>query len=293
MELIRESVIPTGPSTPALAGVVTEPVSEEPRRAGILFLNAGVLHHVGPNRLHVRLARRAARAGWLACRFDLSGRGDSPASEEAGSAEERATREIRSVMDWLQASYGVEAFTLFGICSGADHALHAALEDDRVQGAVLVNGALVPEEHLGTALDDGRTETQWRYYSSRLGWKSLVRFLTFKTDYVRLVRTVGGKLCRTLRRGRDVVGPPEAGPSRPLERLAQRGVALFLIYTEGSPFLHVFRTTLQESFLRICMNTERNRLQILEGVDHVFTPVESQIRLTTLLCEWLPTQRGR
>ena len=44
----------------------------------IFFLNAGVIDHVGPAGLWVRLARQWAEAGFRAIRFDLSGNGDSP-----------------------------------------------------------------------------------------------------------------------------------------------------------------------------------------------------------------------
>src|SRR5205823_3052307 len=47
-----------------------------PRRA-IVLLDAGATYRIGPNRLHVELARRLARDGDLVLRIDQSGIGDS------------------------------------------------------------------------------------------------------------------------------------------------------------------------------------------------------------------------
>ena len=44
----------------------------------VVLLNAGIVHRVGPNRMHVLLARALAAAGIPSLRFDMSGIGDSP-----------------------------------------------------------------------------------------------------------------------------------------------------------------------------------------------------------------------
>src|SRR5207302_190015 len=66
--------------TNTLVGVVTDPGQphgELPHTA-FVFLNAGLVHHVGPNRLYVTAARRLAALGFVGLRFDFSGIGDSP-----------------------------------------------------------------------------------------------------------------------------------------------------------------------------------------------------------------------
>ena len=61
-----------------LMGIVCEPDGPWPAsRPAMIMLNAGLIHRVGPNRLHVRLARELAARGFLSLRLDLSGRGDS------------------------------------------------------------------------------------------------------------------------------------------------------------------------------------------------------------------------
>ena len=61
-----------------LVGVVTHPADVEVDKSSpaFLLLNAGSVHHVGPNRLYVKIARRLASLGFVALRFDFAGVGD-------------------------------------------------------------------------------------------------------------------------------------------------------------------------------------------------------------------------
>ena len=81
---VEERAVRLGPI--GLFGIATSPVRTDTRARGsgendhptILFLNAGVIDHVGPAGLWVRLGRSWAEAGFTAIRLDLSGNGDSP-----------------------------------------------------------------------------------------------------------------------------------------------------------------------------------------------------------------------
>ena len=84
-----------------LVGMLTEPEkSQVPADlpAFILF-NAGLLHRVGPNRLHVTLARRLARRGFPVLRFDFSGIGDSRVAQRFNSVR-RAPRWPKPARRW-------------------------------------------------------------------------------------------------------------------------------------------------------------------------------------------------
>src|SRR6185436_6886506 len=61
-----------------------------PAAPAFIILNAGVLHRVGPHRLHVILARRIAASGLPSLRLDLGGIGDSIASSDATSFRDSA-----------------------------------------------------------------------------------------------------------------------------------------------------------------------------------------------------------
>jgi pimeloyl-ACP methyl ester carboxylesterase len=163
----REKAMAYGATTP-LTGVLTLPARlPPPGRPVVVFLNAGLIHHVGPNRLHVTLSRALAAAGYVACRFDLAGIGDSPHRGDGLPIPDGVAADIAATLDHLEATLGARRFVLFGLCAGADNALAAAAADPRVVGAVLLD----PSIH--------RTPAWYRhYYAGRAlrpeSWKSVL-----------------------------------------------------------------------------------------------------------------------
>lgn len=134
--MIREKVLKFGP-TRGLVGVLTEPPPDAAPRLPVIFLNSGILHHVGASRLYVRIARKLAEMGHPCFRFDFSGIGDSEPRRDTLAAAESAVVETREAMDLVGARKGgVDRFILIGLCSGADMAFKTAQVDERVVGLV-------------------------------------------------------------------------------------------------------------------------------------------------------------
>jgi pimeloyl-ACP methyl ester carboxylesterase len=137
---MREKVLVVG-EAPALVGIVTEPEGElDPSRPVLIVLNSGLVPRVGPYRATVKFTRRAAREGFAAVRFDLSGVGDSDARRDNASFEERWVADTRAVMDHLEKTRGMRRFVIMGLCSGADNAFQTAKRDERVVGIVQIDG---------------------------------------------------------------------------------------------------------------------------------------------------------
>ena len=88
-----------------LVGIVTPPVGGVPPRGAFVFLNAGVVHRVGPNRIYVTAARRLAARGFLSVRFDLSGLGDSSSRRDA-TAFDQAASQFEAALNDLRNSSG-------------------------------------------------------------------------------------------------------------------------------------------------------------------------------------------
>jgi alpha-beta hydrolase superfamily lysophospholipase len=125
-----------------LFGVFTKPTAQGAAQRsvpGILILNAGFVHRVGPRCIFARQARRWAALGFPVLRFDLAGLGDSRSEggEEDQLLPPSAESDVRAAMDALGAC--ARRFVLVGLCSGAQHALQVAVKDPRVSGVVLVN----------------------------------------------------------------------------------------------------------------------------------------------------------
>lgn len=92
--MLMEKVYRFGPEE-SLLGVLTEPETRAPENrapenrasvqepaaqatTAVLWLNAGMVHHIGPFGWYVTLGRRLADKGFLSFRIDLSGVGESP-----------------------------------------------------------------------------------------------------------------------------------------------------------------------------------------------------------------------
>jgi len=253
----------------------------------VLFLNAGLLHHVGPNRLHVSLARRLSGAGLRSLRFDLSGIGDSGPRQNALGRDESMVSETQEAMDALAASHGVDRFVLFGICTGADQAVRVALADARVVGAVLVDGyAYQTLPH------------KLRYYLARLArphsWWNVLSLQ--HPAFHRRSAPHAGRAGRARPAPEDEAGadgiprpgiyvrPPRAEAEARLRTLADRGCRLCVVFTptprvsSASQFGEMFPALRRHPAIRVAY---------FKGSNHVFTLVASQDALMRTVESWM------
>lgn len=138
---MNETICKFGPND-GLFGILTTPDTDK-RIAGAptaLILNAGIVHRVGPFRIHVDLARQLAAAGFSTLRLDLSGLGDSAPRTGKLELEDRAELDVCDAMDYLKQTTGQQQFVLLGLCSGAYNAHKVAVKDARIVGAVFLDG---------------------------------------------------------------------------------------------------------------------------------------------------------
>ena len=179
-----------------LAGILTLPdasVGEEQLCA--VLLNAGAVRRIGHNRQYVEIARRWAERGVPTLRFDVRGVGDSAGPE--GLYAPRDAFQRRELADQARAAFdelerrGLPArFIVGGVCSGAYWGLHAALDDERVRGLLLVNLlAFFWSSELGAARDSRRARALLREHDV----KTIIRIVA--SDRWRIAR-----MLRTSRR---------------------------------------------------------------------------------------------
>ena len=123
-----------------LVGVLCRPATPQP--TGVLILNTGANHHIGNGRIAVRMARRLAAIGFASLRMDSDGIGESGTVAEAERAEalfgDGPTLDALAGLDALERQ-GFRRCVVVGVCSGAHHALQAALRDPRAVGLALAN----------------------------------------------------------------------------------------------------------------------------------------------------------
>jgi hypothetical protein len=271
---VRERALLFGEAK-SLAGVVTEPaLPSDPARPAVVFLDAGVLHHVGPNRVHVRLARELAGEGFLSLRFDFSGLGDSRPRRDAVPFAESVVAETRKAMDVL-AARGARSFLLFGICSGADAALRVALEDPRVAGAALVEPYLVA----------GPGYLLYAYRRKLLNPLSWLRLLRGRSELWAALAARPQPPPSPLPLEDAAPGPaadevPLILPSRPqiarqVRALADKGVELCFVYAREGPAYHNWLVLLRRE-VQGAIARGTARVVAIARTDHVFTPRAAQ-----------------
>lgn len=260
----------------SLVGVLTKAEADgSPLRPAVVFLNAGILHRVGPNRLHVRIARELARRGFASLRFDLSGVGDSPPRTDGLSLGAAALSDIREALDFLAAELGVSSFILIGLCSGADLAFRAALADGRVVGAALIDG-----------LPYYTFRSRFHHFVSRLSrlWRSGIWRRLVARDGPVLRHLPGwrqpARPAAPARR-RDV--PPRQQAESGLRQLTERGMRLLLLYTPDRDYS--YPRHFPETFPSV--RSDRVEVAFFRDADHTFTLRANQDLLVRAIDGWI------
>jgi dienelactone hydrolase len=266
---IRETLLPLGRDR-NLVAIATQPQTDHERPA-VILVNAGVIHRVGPHRLHVRLARRLAEAGHLAIRMDLSGIGDSGPLPEQLSFRASSVADIRTAADHLTTGMTAAAIIVFGICSGADNALAAAEADPRITGLVLVDPPCY-------ATPGSRRRALRARLRDPRAWRALPRRLF---DRWRRHAVADGLDTRAASAGRQP--PAQAVYGRQLQDLVNRGVRILSVYTSAQGVRYNHRDQLFEWFPAL-----RDRLDVhyLADANHTFTELSKQTAFIALVADW-------
>ena len=282
--MIDETPLLFGPAR-SQVGVLNAPSVNAPEMA-VIFINAGLIHHVGPNRLHVSLARALRRLGVASLRLDLSGVGDSPPRADHLSIYELIRREPSEAMDAL-AECGFTRFVLVGLCSGAYSAFHVACDDPRVVAAVMIN----PEDLArvdGTESPDQSAAWARRYWTHSLlrprAWRNL---LSGRVNYRRLLET----LARQFKSPAE--GDTTAGrgglQARMLQAVRTRSLKLLFLSSGDDVSCEYLDLILDQDVLAQSPPGALQR-HAIKDCDHLFTRLEDQRRLIAWLVPWMVEQ---
>ena len=284
--LIRDEVLRLGPHG-QLVGIVSHPAGGKPLAPtvpAVIVLNAGVLHRVGPHRIHVSLTRRLAELGFPAVRLDLGGIGDSIATSDAASFRESAVADTRAAMTGLADVLGARRFVIFGICAGADNALATALVDERVAGIVLVDAAvyatprsLLRELRRRLAEPGGIAGLE-----DALRWGARRARRRVQHDLARLRRSVTAE---PVEEGRT--NPPIETFRTQLRTLADRGVGVLAIYAGMHHENYNHEDQLYESFPELRGRVDR---AYFPDANHTFTQLEDQAALLDATEQWIASR---
>lgn len=272
---LRDEVLQMGPAQ-QLVGIVSPGRHAEPgSRPGVILLNAGVLHRVGPHRLHVRLARELAAAGFTTLRLDLGGVGDSVSASDATTFRETAVADTQMAMARLAEQYGLRSFVVVGLCAGADNALATALADDRVRGIVVID----PPTYATRA-------AKLRVVTTRIAEEGPLDALKWGLGVIR-------------RAGREQLARVSAPPSEPVADgretppLAVYAAQMLRVRARGAAIFAVFSGAHRERYNHVDQIFEAIpalRGQIAHAyfpeANHTFTELAAQSALVAAVLRW-------
>lgn len=270
---IREEILTAAQHS--VVGVLTYGQSNSGLPSIVIF-NAGVIHKIGPNRLHVKMARRLAEEGYNVFRFDYGGQGDSTARADGPSG----SAYITNALDLVEKKTGSNGFILTGICSGAEDAYNTALQDSRIKGVILINGTGLSLDISRQLYPGAEKSIQLRYYKKSMAkadrW---MKVLKGKSGILK-----PGKIRSVFRQFFKESSPAKHTPALQVpasfDELKKRNIDLLLILSEGSTALDLIRIAYGDKGL------DNIEYSILKNVDHIITPIWAQEQLFYLVTEW-------
>ncbi len=282
MPAVNEIAVTFGPDR-HLSGTLTVPDTEM-QPLGIVLLNAGVIHRIGPHRLNVKMARRLSEAGFASLRFDLSGQGDSRAADAGLSYREQSILDLQAAMDQLGQSCGLRHFAVVGICSGADHGLACALQDDRIQGLWMLDGYAYPTWKTQALL-------YWKSLARR-GAIGSVQWLIAKASTLPALAAQG---LLTRRPQGDAISYGRPMPtveefSSQLEALVARGVRICMTYSGSLLNTYNYQGQFMDVFGRHPWAAQIE-CHYTPHLDHTLTPLAAQQEACERVAHWA-TQVG-
>jgi len=297
-DVVEETLLQLGGDAP-LFGVLTTPAAPRAAAAGnpstVVLLNAGAVHHVGPNRIHVTLARHLARLGHSVLRLDIAGIGDSdprPGEAENDVYAPAALRDLRSALEFLHRQGGARDVRVIGLCSGAYHAFKGSVQGLPLAAVVAVNPlTFFWKEGMSLKYPEHRVAADVLRYRTKVvsgpAWRKLI---AGDVDLMGVARVVWQRLGSTLNNGVRTVtrllGKPHAEDLPTELQRAAAATQLHFVFSAGDPGMELLRhgAGFTERRLRA-----RGRLLVttVAGADHTFTDLSTRRALIAVLTEAL------
>ncbi len=299
---VVETVLRFGPDN-GLLGILSEPASPAAADGGrlILMINEASNRLVGPNRIHVPLARRWASLGYRVLRFDPSGMGDSPA--RGGYAENlvycpTTDEDVATAIDWLRARVPqapAPQMHLIGLCSGAYHAYRAAVQGQPIASTVLINPIVFFVDEA-TSLDypdqlpeSFMAEEVVRYKQSVRSVRKWVELLSKAAGWRRLLQVVRQWISWHVRKisreiARKLGLPLQKDLHGELLSVAKRRVRQNFIFASSEPG----QVYLFEHAASAVEQLERQgdiSIEYIPQANHSFSIYASRLKLIELVCE--------
>lgn len=308
-ERVRESLHQLS-AEPSLFGILTEPLEGRPDLPWMVILNGGAAYHIGPGRLHVRLARHLAKLGYPCLRVDISGLGDSPAddvSHENDAYAATAFRDVALTCDYLKRLQPGRLIVLMGLCSGAYAAFQSAVQlphPEVIEGIMLNPLTFFWREGMSLTTSPTQRLQTWHYYRGIIfdsdNWRQLFssesesglagavqRF--FQRMFPRTKKTASPQVNRDT--GSDYGHPETENLSADLARVAGSARKLSMFVSEGDPGRFLLMHQAKRKATQLIRKGVLKCFTIKEA-DHTFSTEASRQTLTKALTDYLASRFG-
>jgi pimeloyl-ACP methyl ester carboxylesterase len=278
---IRETCLRLESESGARFAILTEPAAGDPAPISAVFLDAGAIRRIGPNRNWVELARLWAASGVPTLRVDRGAIGDSDGDERADLHDDALydpsrAAEVRSWLDHMEGRDLPPRFVLLGLCSGAYWSVHMARADPRVVGAVMINlYAFFWSQALVAERDRRDTYTVLRSgVLRRVRGKGLTR-----DELRRGIRSVAGG---NLRVGgtKSIESAETPKVDRLLDELRDSGTRALFLLSADEPLHEQFEREERLSELQRWPNV---RVDLLPTKDHMYRAIWQQHRVREIV----------
>ena len=285
---IRESTVRIHQPFGQLFGILGEPVAAPQATICAIFLNAGAVRRIGPNRMWVEASRRWNAAGVPTIRMDFEGLGDADGDprrylDVGNFYTPEFGAQVSATIDHLEGHGFGRRFVLIGLCAGGYWAFHTAAADPRVVAALVVNPrAMVWDDGLlerREARKVGRILEPAHWHRILRGDIPVSRLVGVSKAFARTAAGAAMRLPRRFDPGRSDVAP-EDPTERRLDALRDHGSRVALAFSGDEPV----RDELEADGILSRLDRWPNVvLKDLPGQDHTLRPIEAQRAMHDLL----------
>lgn len=268
----------------------------------LLFVNSGSVHHVGPNRIYVQMARSAALDGFPSFRFDLGNLGDSihgnPFNENHPYPS-NSNKDIKQIINYLKNNYGYTEITIVGLCSGAHNTFHAGLNITSplpIDKIIMINplafyrktdgefdlpSTFILEKQSQQYSQSVRNLEKWKkLFSGNVDIFNLTIFMLQK-----LFTLFKNKLINSLRQLGFVTN---SQLDADLFSYAKRGIKVFFIIASNDPGKQILMSSAKKATNKM-LKEKQLFIYDVEDADHTFSGLNSKKRLVDTFLKLLRT----
>lgn len=283
-----------------LFGILTTTKAGRAGLPTVVLLSSGTVHHTGPGRLYVKLARELAANGFNCFRADLGGIGDSVlqnSPQENHPYPDFAEDNARSTLDFLKNLTNSSEFILLGLCSGAHTAFHTGILEThhKITDIIAINPLTYRWVEGMTLFTTQHFQDVEYYKNSVKSLKSWKKLLGGKVDIGNLVNIGAKQLSLLIQRQLKSIHErltthPTTELAADLKALADLQRPLSLFIATGDPGYNLLIHGAGH-YAKRAIRSGHIQLQYIANADHTFSRQAPRLALIQAITEHLVKHR--